>query len=296
MLGTTHATNAVLERRQLQRVAVIRIGAPGDARSIRPLFGWPEDLRAAVSAGEAIVGGGIEFDGREIVAARPRRDRPVPRERRRHGRGRGDRERVLAGLAAPRAGGRARSRGEVLGDDVHGLAQPRDRLDRPAGAGERDRAQRRPAPVARERGRRAAGGARAPRAASPVMFFTQNDGTLMALDYALRYPVLTIGCGPANSMRGAAFLTGRRDAMVVDVGGTSTDVGVLTGGFPRESAAAVEIGGVRTNFRMPDLVTIALGGGTWSRATATASGSARESVGYRLTRARRWCSAATPPR
>jgi N-methylhydantoinase A/oxoprolinase/acetone carboxylase beta subunit len=96
----------------------------------------------------------------------------------------------------------------------------------------------------------------------PVTFFAQNDGTLMSLDQALRYPVLTIGSGPANSVRGAAFLTGISDSLVADVGGTSTDLGVLTNGFPRESAQGVEIGGVRTNFRMPDLVTIALGGGT----------------------------------
>ena len=84
----------------------------------------------------------------------------------------------------------------------------------------------------------------------------------MALDHAVRYPVLTIGSGPANSIRGAAFLTGSSDALVVDVGGTSTDVGVLVNGFPRESSQGVEIGGIRTNFRMPDLVTVALGGGT----------------------------------
>ena len=66
MLGTTHATNAVLERRGLRRVAVVRLGSPA-THAVRPLFGWPEDLRLAVSAGEAILPGGIEFDGREIV-------------------------------------------------------------------------------------------------------------------------------------------------------------------------------------------------------------------------------------
>jgi N-methylhydantoinase A/oxoprolinase/acetone carboxylase beta subunit len=116
----------------------------------------------------------------------------------------------------------------------------------------------------------------------PATYFAQNDGTLMALDHALRYPVLTIGSGPANSIRGAAFLTGSADALVVDVGGTSTDVGVLVNGFPRESSLGVEIGGIRTNFRMPDLVTIALGGGSM---IANVDGRARiraESVGYRL--------------
>ena len=93
-------------------------------------------------------------------------------------------------------------------------------------------------------------------------FLTQNDGTLMVPSVARDTPILTIGSGPSNSLRGAAALTGRADLLVADVGGTSTDVGALTRGFPRESAAGVTIGGVRTNFRMPDLVSVAVGGGT----------------------------------
>src|SRR5260221_14019371 len=57
-------------------------------------------------------------------------------------------------------------------------------------------------------------------------------------------------------------MTGWAGEHGADVGGTTTDVGVLVNGFPRESSQGVEIGGIRTNFRMPDLVTIALGGGT----------------------------------
>jgi N-methylhydantoinase A/oxoprolinase/acetone carboxylase beta subunit len=73
---------------------------------------------------------------------------------------------------------------------------------------------------------------------------------------------MTIGSGPTNSMRGAAFLTGFSDAIVMDVGGTTTDIGVLANGFPRESSVAADIGGVRTNFRMPDILAMGLGGGT----------------------------------
>jgi N-methylhydantoinase A/oxoprolinase/acetone carboxylase beta subunit len=105
----------------------------------------------------------------------------------------------------------------------------------------------------------------------------------MSLAYALQYPILTIACGPTNSIRGAAFLSGMQDAIVIDVGGTSTDVGVLSMGFPRESAVAVEIGGVRTNFRMPDLVSIGLGGGSIVRWNDSNAGSVRvgpDSVGY----------------
>ena len=114
------------------------------------------------------------------------------------------------------------------------------------------------------------------------LFLGQNDGTLMSVEYALRYPILTIASGPSNSLRGGAFLSGLKDAIVVDVGGTTTDVGVLVDGFPRESALAVEIGGVRTNFRMPDLISIGLGGGSLVREENGKVRVGPDSVGYRL--------------
>ena len=112
-------------------------------------------------------------------------------------------------------------------------------------------------------------------------YISQNDGTLMAADYAADFPVLTFASGPTNSMRGAAFLSGLRDAIVVDVGGTTTDIGVLRNGFPRVAALAVEIGGVRTNFRMPDTISIGLGGGSLIQADPLQVGP--RSVGYELT-------------
>jgi N-methylhydantoinase A/oxoprolinase/acetone carboxylase beta subunit len=63
-------------------------------------------------------------------------------------------------------------------------------------------------------------------------------------------------------MRGAAFLSGLSDALVVDVGGTTTDIGRLVRGFPAEANTVVRVGGVRTLFRMPDLLSIGLGGGS----------------------------------
>jgi N-methylhydantoinase A/oxoprolinase/acetone carboxylase beta subunit len=82
-------------------------------------------------------------------------------------------------------------------------------------------------------------------------------------------------------MRGAAFLSGLDEAMVVDVGGTSTDVGQLRRGFPREANSVVEIGEVRTLFRMPDLFSIGLGGGSIVGGAPVTVGP--QSVGYRLT-------------
>jgi N-methylhydantoinase A/oxoprolinase/acetone carboxylase beta subunit len=113
-------------------------------------------------------------------------------------------------------------------------------------------------------------------------FISQNDGTLMAPQHVERYPVLTFASGPTNSMRGAALLAGLKEAMVVDIGGTTSDVGMLMRGFPREAAVSVDIGGVRTNFRMPDVLAIGLGGGSLVREEGARIGP--DSVGYELTR------------
>ena len=67
---------------------------------------------------------------------------------------------------------------------------------------------------------------------------------------------------------------------------------MLQNGFPREASVAVEIGGVRTNFRMPDVLSFGLGGGSLVRVDGeTAIGP--DSVGYELTSARSSSAATT---
>jgi N-methylhydantoinase A/oxoprolinase/acetone carboxylase beta subunit len=278
MVGTTHATNAVLERRNLRRVAVIRIGGPA-THSIRPMFGWPADLVGAVSAGAIIVDGGIEFDGRDLS--------PFDADAVTRFLGRvGD---TADGVAITSVFAPVSPRHELLAAEIvkRELGEVHVSLSHEVGSLgllERENATilngtlagvARDVTIAMQKALTA-------RQLRSATFFAQNDGTLMGLDQALRYPVLTIGSGPANSVRGAAFLTGTSDALVADIGGTSTDVGVLVNGFPRESSHGVEIGGIRTNFRMPDLVTIALGGGTVVSPGPDGVEIGPRSVGYRL--------------
>ena len=66
MIGTTHFTNAVVQRRDLTRVAAIRIGLPASA-SLPPFVDWPEDLAALVRGEVIMLEGGHEYDGRPIV-------------------------------------------------------------------------------------------------------------------------------------------------------------------------------------------------------------------------------------
>src|SRR5262245_36597508 len=66
MIGTTHFTNAVVERRQLTPVAVFRLCGPA-SRSLPPMVDWPDDLRDMMRGFAAFLPGGFEFDGRPLV-------------------------------------------------------------------------------------------------------------------------------------------------------------------------------------------------------------------------------------
>ncbi|WP_296374841.1 hydantoinase/oxoprolinase family protein [Pseudonocardia sp.] len=279
MLGTTHATNAILERRNLNRVAAVRLGGPA-TQAIPPLSSWPPDLRMAVSCGETIVDGGVEMTGEPIVALDEDAVCRFLESVREQAEGV-----AVSGVFSPvlsdqefRVEQLVR---QVLGDVPVSLSHEIGSL----GLLERENACVLNAALVAVAGRVTDGLSNAMRAhgIAAEAYIAQNDGTLMSLDYVRRYPILTIGSGPTNSMRGASYLTGSTDALVVDVGGTSTDIGILSSGFPRESSTAVEIGGVRTNFRMPDLVSLALGGGTILRESGGVVELGPGSVGFRLT-------------
>lgn len=119
------------------------------------------------------------------------------------------------------------------------------------------------------------------------VFLTQNDGTIMLAGSAAKLPIRTFSSGPTNSMRGAAFLTQndtKEAMMVVDIGGTTTDVGLLlANGFPRQAAAFSDVAGVRTNFSYPDVKSIGLGGGSIVRKDQHGGMTiGPESVGYQI--------------
>jgi N-methylhydantoinase A/oxoprolinase/acetone carboxylase beta subunit len=276
MLGTTHATNAIVARRQLDRVAIVRLGAPA-ATEHPPLTGWPADLTAKILAGSAMVGGGHMVDGTPI-------SRLDHDEIRRFVDGLGTFDAVaVTGIFSPSSPEQELEVADLL--LRHLGADARIFLSHdigPIGLLERENATVLNAAlynVARSV-THALTTVVAEEGLDAITFFAQNDGTLMSLDYAAQYPVLTIGSGPANSIRGAAYLSGADDAIVIDVGGTTSDLGVVVGGFPRESTLPREIGGVRTNFRMPDILSLGIGGGTIVDPRTNAVGP--ESVGHRI--------------
>ena len=94
---------------------------------------------------------------------------------------------------------------------------------------------------------------------APLMI-VKGDGSLMRADVALECPVETILSGPAASVVGAGFLTGLKDFIVSDIGGTTTDVAVVANGRPVVNAEGALIGGWRTMVDAVDVRTCGLGG------------------------------------
>jgi N-methylhydantoinase A/oxoprolinase/acetone carboxylase beta subunit len=94
---------------------------------------------------------------------------------------------------------------------------------------------------------------------APLMI-VKGDGSLMGEAMAMERPVETILSGPAASLTGAKYLTGENDAVVIDVGGTTTDIGILRNGRPRLDPEGALIGGWRTRVRAADISTSGIGG------------------------------------
>ncbi|GAA1586531.1 hydantoinase/oxoprolinase family protein [Kribbella hippodromi] len=281
MIGTTHFINALVEARRLAPTAALRLGLPATA-SLPPLVDWPEQLVGAISGRSYLAHGGHEFDGRHIAEL-------DEDELRRHAAdmvAHGVRSVAISSVFSPVSNEFELRAAEILrgelGDEVAiSLSHEIGRI----GLLERENATIINAALRELAASIVDGlsGAVAGHGISAPLYLSQNDGTLMDVDFARRYPVATFASGPTNSMRGAALLSGLDTCAVVDVGGTTSDVGVLTHGFPREATTEVDVAGVRTNFRMPDVLSIGIGGGSLVASDNDLVTVGPRSVGYRLT-------------
>ena len=92
------------------------------------------------------------------------------------------------------------------------------------------------------------------------LMVVKGDGSLVSADFARLRPVETILSGPAASLSGAAHLVGEQNALVADIGGTTTDIAVLESGYPRLSEHGATIGGWSTMVEAADIRTGGLGG------------------------------------
>ena len=275
MIGTTHFTNAVVEARRLARTGVVRLGLPA-TEALPPMVDWPSPLRDALGGTVRLCRGGHEFDGREIAPL----DRDELRRAAADFAAEGIETIAISSVFSPVNAEAEAEAAAVIAEELPGAAISLSHEIGRIGLLERENATIMNACL---RGLAttivaAFGAALAELGVDSPVYLSQNDGTLMGVDYAERYPVATFASGPTNSMRGAAFLSGLTDCAVVDIGGTTSDVGILQHGFPREASGAVEIGRVRTNFRMPDVLSLGIGGGSHVDGTEVGP----QSVGYEL--------------
>jgi len=277
MIGTTQFTNAVVQRLGLAPTAIIRIALPS-GELVPPMIDWPDDIAAALGRHVYMIHGGRTYDGLPIA---PLSDEEI--------------DKVIDDIAAKKlrlvavaavfspaytqqeeyVAARVRAR------LPHARVTPSHRIGR-MGLLERENAALLNAsllPLA-DNVVNSFAVALQERQIDCPFYVSQNDGTLMSAQFAAAFPALTFASGPTNSLRGASLLTQLNDAVVVDIGGTTSDIGVLQDGFPRQSNIAIEVGGVRTNFRMPDIQAIGLGGGSLVRNEGSTIGP--QSVGYRL--------------
>lgn len=279
MIGTTQFINAFVQRRGLSRVAAVRVSAPkGDG--VPPFAAWPRDLLAETGEDGYFAQGGAFYDGKEYASLDPQELARIARDIR----SKGIRAIAVSSCFAP-------ARPDIESEAARILceAYPQADVTLSAQVGGLGLVDRENAAIMnctlREMAVRVVAdlseGLRRVGISCPV-FFSQNDGTLVSAEFASRFPVVTCSAGPTNSLRGAAFLTGLEDALVMDIGGTTTDLGFLVRGFPRESALPREIGGVLTNSHMPDILSIALGGGTVVRESEAGLSLGPDSVGYQL--------------
>lgn len=278
MIGTTHFINAIVEADRLAPTAAVRLGLPATA-ALPPMVGWPERLVHAIQGRTYLCHGGHEFDGRLISPLDRREIEQVAEDLAAHG----IRSVAISSVFSPVRAELEQEAAAILREQLPDLHLSLSHEIGRMGLLERENATVINACL-RDLAEQICTGLTSTLDALGItapLYLSQNDGTLMDVEHAREYPVATFASGPTNSMRGAAFLSGLQDCAVIDVGGTTSDVGILQSGFPREATTEVSVGGVRTNFRMPDVLSIGIGGGSRVRT----DGELRvgpDSVGYRL--------------
>jgi len=88
----------------------------------------------------------------------------------------------------------------------------------------------------------------------------RSDGSLMSLDYTLTHPVDTLLCGPAASIIAGTELTHQKNALIVDMGGTTTDVAIVRDHVPVTVRSGISIGKWKTFVKGLYVDTFGLGG------------------------------------
>lgn len=279
VVGSTHAMNALLEGKKLAQIGLIRLAGHAP-EFFPPAFDWPKELRHQIVIGCEQVNGGYECDGRALT---PLNKKEIAS--------------AIASLLQKKAQG-------LVVQGVFSPLYPEQELE--VGELIREIAPEVSLTLSHEIGGMGflerENGALLNCALMPLMcesfhslsqvvaslgmeaevFLTQNQGSRLCFEEALKFPLKTLSAGPTNSFIGAAKLEGLLEAIVVDIGGTSTDVGVVKKGFPRKQLQGASIAGIPLSYQMPDVISVSLGGGTLFKASQCGYQMTQESCAHEL--------------
>ncbi|KAI8301310.1 hypothetical protein K4K59_001052 [Colletotrichum sp. SAR11_240] len=289
-IGTTHFINAVIERdvRRLQKVGVLRL-SKSFLREVPAFAEFPPDLAAVLKSYVGIVDGGLHIDGSQeapVIEAQVVAECAKIRES-------GVGAVVISGVYSPidEVFGQEEKVRDIILREVPGIDVVCSKeASASIGFIERENAAILNGAILRYARKTVSRFRLAIKRLNLTcpLFLTQNDGTILDAASAAKIPIRTFSSGPTNSMRGAAYLAGLdsggdSSAIVVDIGGTTSDVGVLLpSGMPRQASAYVTVAGVRVNYSMPHLHSIGLGGGSIVRTVDSKVKVGPESVGLEL--------------
>ncbi|KAE8167882.1 hypothetical protein BDV40DRAFT_252066 [Aspergillus tamarii] len=292
-IGTTAFLNSVLEQdaRRLSKVAIIRL-SKSFLRDVKPFSEWPAGLASLINGYVGYIDGGLHIDGSQEA---PVVESQVVRECESI-KALGLTTVVVAGVYSPidEVFRQEETVRDIIAREIPGADVVCSKEIANIGFLERENAAILNGAIlryARQTIRRFRRAMKSLHLQCPL-FLTQNDGTIIDATSAAKTPIRTFNSGATNSMRGAAYLAGEdlanKSTIVVDIGGTTTDVGVLLpSGLPRQASAYVKAAGIKVNYSMPHLYSVGLGGGSIVRdgqsgAKKGAVTVGPDSVGHRL--------------
>jgi DUF917 family protein/N-methylhydantoinase A/oxoprolinase/acetone carboxylase beta subunit len=290
IIGTTHFVNAVVQRSSaLQRVGVVRLcggSKDGFGLGVPPFVDFPKDLRRLIATKPHFCQGGYQISGTEIsplenIELRHVAEKLVDDE---------VFDVVISGIYSPLNSQHETEAETIILERMEELCTNRGLSVRPRvtlshrisslGFLARENAAILNATLRRLAEKTIYGFQKAMQDIFQgdvcALYLTQNDGSVLSAPDAIDLPIRTFNSGPTNSIRGGEFLwsaastessrgqSEREDALVViDIGGTTSDSGLLLpNGLPRMSSVMSLVGGVRTNFALPAVESVGLGGGS----------------------------------
>ncbi|GKT91544.1 hydantoinase/oxoprolinase [Colletotrichum tofieldiae] len=259
-IGTTHFLNAIIERdtSRVEKIAVLRLASHNFSTGTPPFADWPSALKRIINGHSAIIPGVVTLT--------------AVREQARQIKNKGLKNVAVIGIGCNTDSDYHQEdeverilRGE-LGEHVnivlsHNIAGP--------GLLARENATILNASILNfaQRTIRAFIGAMRRIGLQCPLYLTSNAGHLLPFSEAMQAPIRIFSSGATNSIRGAAFLArdsiDKSGSIVVDIGGTTSDVGyLLSNGYPRLSKSYTALAGVKVNLEMPSVESIGLGGGS----------------------------------